>query len=96
LGWGSASNETIHVARLAKESGLFPVFEAERGVVTSVSHIRRQVPVEKYLSLQRRYAHLFGKHPRPDVVARLQATADENIARYALVDDNTDTKEMVS
>ena len=94
LGWGSASNETIHVARLAKESGLFPVFEAEGGTVTSVSKIRRQVPVEDYLSIQRRYAHLFGKHPRPDVVARIQAMADRNIARYGLVDEEADSKEM--
>ena len=85
LGWGSASNETIHIARLAKESGLFPVFEAEDGVVRSVSHIRRQVPVEEYLSLQRRFAHLFGAHPRPDVIARIQSMADENIARYGLL-----------
>ena len=86
LGWGSASDETIHVARLAKESGLFPVFEAEDGVVRSVSHIRRQVPVEEYLSLQRRFAHLFGAHPRPDVVARIQSMADDNIERYGLLE----------
>jgi pyruvate ferredoxin oxidoreductase beta subunit len=86
LGWGSASNETIHLARLAKETGLFPVFEAEHGVVTNVATIRRQVPVEDYLSRQRRYAHLFGKTPRPDVVARIQGIADRNIKRYGLVD----------
>jgi pyruvate ferredoxin oxidoreductase beta subunit len=94
LGWGSASNETIHIARLAKESGLFPVFEAENGKVTSVSKIRRQVPVEDYLSIQRRFAHLFGKNPRPDVVANIQEMADQNIARYGLVDEDADSKEM--
>ena len=31
LGWGSASHDTIRIARLAKETGLFPVFEAEHG-----------------------------------------------------------------
>ncbi len=86
LGWGSASDETIHVARLAKESGLFPVFEAEDGVVRSVSPIRHQVPVEEYLKLQRRFAHLFGARPRPDVVARIQSMADDNIARYGLLE----------
>ena len=86
LGWGSASKDTIHVARLAKESGIFPVFEAEHGEVTSVSKLRRQVPVEEYLRLQRRYAHLFGAHPRPDVVARIQAGADRNIRRFGLLD----------
>ena len=35
LGWGSASHDTIRLARLAVESGLFPVFEAEHGVVTA-------------------------------------------------------------
>ncbi len=94
LGWGSASNATIHIARLAKESGLFPVFEAENGKVTSVSKIRRQVPVEDYLSIQRRFAHLFGKNPRPDVVAHIQEMADQNIARYGLVDEDADSKEM--
>ncbi len=86
LGWGSASNETIHVARLAKETGLFPVFEAEYGVVTSVSKIRRQTPVEDYLKLQKRFAHLFGKTPRPEIVTHLQEIANRNIERYDLLD----------
>ena len=42
LGWGSASRDTIRIARLAKETGLFPVFEAEHGEVVGVSKIRRQ------------------------------------------------------
>ncbi len=85
LGWGAASSETIHVARLAKETGIFPVYEAEYGEVTGVTKIRRQAPVTEYLRLQRRYAHLFGHPGRPDVVARLQAMADANIARYGLL-----------
>jgi pyruvate ferredoxin oxidoreductase beta subunit len=85
LGWGSASKDTIRVARLAKETGIFPIFEAEHGEVTSVSYIRHQVPVEEYLKLQRRFAHLFGKNGRPDIVARIQAGADRNIERYGLL-----------
>jgi pyruvate ferredoxin oxidoreductase beta subunit len=85
LGWGAASSDTIRLSRLAKETGIFPVFEAEHGEVTEVSRIRRRVPVEEYLKLQKRYAHLFGPHGRPDIVARLQATADRNIARYGLL-----------
>ena len=34
---------------------------------SSVSTIRRRVPVEEYLRLQRRFAHLFGDPPRTDV-----------------------------
>ena len=33
LGWGAASRDTIRIARLVKETGLFPVFEAESGEV---------------------------------------------------------------
>src|ERR1700751_5601108 len=59
LGWGSASHDTIRLARLAVECGLFPVFEAEHAMVTGSRKIRRQVPVEDYLKPQRRFAHLF-------------------------------------
>jgi pyruvate ferredoxin oxidoreductase beta subunit len=84
LGWGSSSSDTIRVARLAQETGLFPVFEAEGGRVTAVTAIRHRTPVQDYLSLQGRYAHLFGEDPNLDVIARIQAIADQNIARYGL------------
>jgi pyruvate ferredoxin oxidoreductase beta subunit len=89
LGWGSESNETIRLARLAQESGLFPVFEAKAGEVVAVSKIRRRVPVEEYLRPQRRFAHLFGDPPRPDVVEHLQALADRNIERFGLVEEGS-------
>jgi len=87
LGWGAEAHDTIRIARLAKETGLFPVFEAEHGEVVSVSKIRRQVPVEEYLRLQRRFAHLFGDPPRSEVVARIQALADRNIRRFGLLEE---------
>ena len=40
LGWGSAPADTVKVARLATECGLFPVFEAETGEVVSSTPIR--------------------------------------------------------
>jgi len=85
LGWGAAARDTIRLARLAVETGLFPVFEADHGEVTSVAKIRRQAPVEEYLRLQRRFAHLFGEPGRPDVVERIQAGADRNIRRFGLL-----------
>ena len=85
LGWGTASFDTIRIARLAKETGLFPVFEAECGVVTAVLKIRKRTPVEDYLKPQKRFAHLFGEHPRVDIIARIQAMADKNILKYGLL-----------
>jgi pyruvate ferredoxin oxidoreductase beta subunit len=87
LGWGHESADTIRIARLAKETGLFPVFEAERGEVTGVSKIRRRLPVEEYLKPQKRFAHLFGAAQRTDVIASIQAIADRNIRRYRLLDE---------
>ena len=85
LGWGSAPADTIRIARLAKESGIFPVFEARDGEVTEVSPIRRQVPVEEYLRPQTRFAHLFAPEVQTDVIARIQAGADRNIRRFGLL-----------
>jgi pyruvate ferredoxin oxidoreductase beta subunit len=87
LGWGAASHDTIRLARLAKETGMFPVFEAEHGEVTSVLKIRNKVEVEEYLKPQKRFAHLFGKHAHPETVARLQAIADRNIRKYGLLNE---------
>ena len=85
LGWGSPSHDTLRLARLAKETGLFPVFEAENGELTSSSKIRRLLPVEEYLRSQKRFAHLFGKSPAIDTIARLQTIADKNVRKYDLL-----------
>ena len=87
LGWGSAAADTIKIARLARETGLFPVFEAEHGEVVSASKLRGRVPVEEYLRTQRRFAHLFGEPPRIDVIQQIQARADRNIRRFGLLEE---------
>jgi pyruvate ferredoxin oxidoreductase beta subunit len=86
LGWGSAPADTIRVARLATESGYFPVFEAERGEVTDVTRIRHQIPVVEYLRLQTRYAHLFRPTLRSDLITQIQDRADRNIRRFGLLE----------
>jgi pyruvate ferredoxin oxidoreductase beta subunit len=85
LGWGSASADTVRIARLACETGLFPVFEAEAGDVTSVTKIRHRLPVQDYLRPQKRFAHLFEPEERTDVIARIQARAERNIDRFGLL-----------
>ena len=87
LGWGVPTDQTIKIARLAVESGLYPLYEAEHGEVTGRRVIRRRVPVEEYLRTQKRFAHLF--HPSPDVdrIAAIQAIADRNIRHFRLLED---------
>jgi pyruvate ferredoxin oxidoreductase beta subunit len=87
LGWGSASHDTIRLARLAIECGLFPVFEAEHGRIKAVRKIRRAVPVTEYLKPQRRFAHLLKDDEASKMrVARLQAICDRNIEDYGLLE----------
>jgi pyruvate ferredoxin oxidoreductase beta subunit len=84
LGWGSAPADTIKIARLAVESGLFPLFEAENGEITGRYKLRRRVPVEDYLKPQRRFAHLFGKSPDVQTIAAIQAIAERNVRMFGL------------
>jgi hypothetical protein len=50
-----------------------------------VLKIRRRVPVDEYLRLQRRYAHLFKEPVQQDVIDAIQAIADRNIRRFDLL-----------
>ena len=84
LGWGHGPELSVTMARLACQAGLFPVYEAEHGEVTSVAKIRHRMPVEAYLRPQKRFAHLFEPVPRADVIAAIQSLADRNIRRYGL------------
>ena len=85
LGWGSDPAKTIEVARLAVESGLFPLFEALDGEAERSVKIRRPVPVTRYLEVQKRFAHLF--HPVRDEagLAYIQSVAEQNIRRFQLL-----------
>ncbi len=89
LGWGSEPAHTIKIARMAVESGLFPLFEARSGEVVGRTLIRHKVPVERCLQLQTRFKHLFEPQKNAEAIAALQAIADENIARYKLLDERT-------
>ncbi|HVO05395.1 MAG TPA: thiamine pyrophosphate-dependent enzyme [Burkholderiaceae bacterium] len=87
LGWGAASQDTIKLARLARETGIFPVFEALYGEVTAVTRIRHRVPVDEYLKPQKRFAHLFGPDGHPEMLRSIQDEADRNIRRFKLLGD---------
>ncbi|MCC6532829.1 MAG: pyruvate ferredoxin oxidoreductase [Burkholderiales bacterium] len=87
LGWGTAPDETIRIARLAKETGLFPVYEAEYGEITRTLKLRKPLPVEDYLRPQKRFAHLFMPEPRREVITRIQRLANRNIRRFGLYEE---------
>jgi len=85
LGWGSDPAHTMNVARMAVESGLFPLFEARSGRVVERTRIRHKVSVERYLELQTRFKHLLDPRRNEAAIAAIQSIADENIAAYGLL-----------
>jgi pyruvate ferredoxin oxidoreductase beta subunit len=91
LGWGHDGSSTIEVARLAVQTGLFPVIELERGSLAGVMPIRYQRPVVDYLKAQQRFRHLFAEEYRArEELEHLQALADHNIEVYGLLGDGDD------
>ena len=86
LGWGSRPADTIRIARTATQSGMFPLFEAEYGEITASTKIRTRVPVEDYLKLQRRFAHVF-KPENAQQLEALRQIGERNIRRFGLLDD---------
>ena len=86
LGWGTAARDSVQIARLATQSGLFPVFEAEHGDVTArhedpPPRARRGLPAPA-AALR---ATSSSPSARDDVIARIQARADRNIERFGLL-----------
>jgi len=80
LGWRHEPEDMFKVAKLAVETGLYPLIEYENGVLIS----RRQItpkPVEEYLKTQGRFKHLLNN---AEAIKQIQDIADANIARYGL------------
>ena len=75
-GWGVAENAVVKTARLAVQSGLFPLFEVEDGVRYSLSSGEKSQSVDGYLGQQKRYSHLSAEE-----IAQIQANVDADWAR---------------
>lgn len=84
LGWGHAGDLTVLLCRLAKDTGIFPVFEIINGKVTNVVKVPVKKPVEEYLKLQGRFRHLFKKGVPTATVAEIQEIANQNIERFRI------------
>lgn len=81
LGWGHESNLTYQIAKLAVETGLYPLIEYENGKLLSVRKISQPKPVEEYLKTQARFKHLLNN---PEQIRQIQEIADNNIQKYNL------------
>ncbi|MGB5538594.1 MAG: thiamine pyrophosphate-dependent enzyme [Gammaproteobacteria bacterium] len=94
LGWGHDGALSIEVARLAVQSGLFPIIELERGRLAGSMPIRTVRPVTDYLKLQNRFRHLFADEDRArEELEHLQALANHNIELYNLRGTRSDKRD---
>jgi len=84
LGWGHHGELTVEVCRLAKDTGLFPIYEIVDGKVTNVRRIPVKLPVDEYLKVQGRFKHLFKRGVPSEEVAEIQEIANQNIERFNL------------
>jgi len=80
LGWRHDSSLTYQVAKLAIETGLYPLVEYENGQLTGVRKIQPK-PVEEYLKVQARFKHLLNN---AEELKKIQAIAEVNIQKYGL------------
>lgn len=71
-GWKSEPAQSVYLSRLAVQSCLFPMYEVEHGEEYNITvWPREKVPVEEYLRLQGRFAHL-----KPQDVEHIQENVD--------------------
>jgi pyruvate ferredoxin oxidoreductase beta subunit len=82
-GWGFEGSETIAIAKLAIETGLWVNFEMVDGNVTKAKKVVRK-PVEDYLMTQKRFRHLFKPKRQDAEIAVIQAIADRNAEKYGI------------
>lgn len=84
-GWKINPSETVKVAKLAAQTGLYPLLEYIDGqLVNKLKLGEKAVKVEDYLKPQGRFKHLFHDEQGQAQIANIQKLADQNIAKYQL------------
>jgi len=66
-GWRMPPQLAIHVGRLAVETGMFPLYEVERGRYKLSVDVAELRPIEEYLKIQGRFRHL-----TPEMIEEIQ------------------------
>jgi len=85
LGWIYPMEKTLEIARIAVNTGLFPIVEFEFNKLTRSRKIgKTRQPVEDYLKAQGRFKHLFKEGGEPEL-EKIRQIAEANIQRYNLL-----------
>lgn len=76
-GWGFDPRESNVIAKLAVDTGIFPIKEYMDGKLIHNKPPRKRLPVEKFLERQKRFSHLFRPEKREDIIAKIQNGVDK-------------------
>jgi pyruvate ferredoxin oxidoreductase beta subunit len=76
-GWGFDPRMADEVARLALQTGVWPLKEAVKGEVRHTYIPNRFKPVEEYLRPQLRFRHLFEPKRNSEALKHIQSRVDQ-------------------
>ena len=82
LGWGHGPESMVKIAKLAIQTGLYPLVEFENGKLSSVMKITELKPVEEYLKLQKRFKHILKNKQE---LQKIEEIAKTNIKNFGLI-----------
>lgn len=83
-GWGIEPASTPLMAKLAVQSGYYPIVEYINGELTGKMKINSQAPIEQFLKPQKRFKHLFATPEGAAEVKKWQQMCDNNIKEFGL------------
>lgn len=75
-GWGFAPNLSSEIGKLAVKTGVWPLKEYVNGEVVHSKVPTQRKPVEEYLKLQGRFAHLFEPKRNDALLEEIQSRVD--------------------
>ncbi len=83
-GWKIKPDQSIQVAKLAAETGLYPLLEYRDGELKKAKQVKEGAKVEDYLKVQGRFKHLFRDKKGKQQIELIQEKANNNIEKYGL------------
>lgn len=79
--WRYPSSQTINIAKLATETGFWPLYEIEEGKY-QINYIpKKKKPIKDFYKTQGRFKHLFKRKDVDDIMEAVQRDVDQNWER---------------
>lgn len=79
VGWRFDSKLTIHIGRLAVETGVWPLYEIVNGEFKLTRRVRKRKLIKEYFELQGRFSHLTAK-----TIQKIQDFVDAKCKQLAM------------